>query len=41
MDVADALHLALCDKAARFLTFDDALARRASKLGANPPISAP
>jgi predicted nucleic acid-binding protein len=41
MDIADALHLALCDKAARFLTFDDAFARRASKIGANPPISVP
>ena len=41
MDVADALHLALSDKAARFLTFDAALARSAAKLGARPPVSAP
>lgn len=41
MDIADALHLALCDRADRFLTFDDALARRGARLGAKPPISAP
>lgn len=41
MDIADAFHLALSAKASRFLTFDAALARRASKLGAQPPASAP
>lgn len=41
MDIADALHLALCDRAARFLTFDVALARRAARLGAKPPASTP
>jgi len=41
VDVADALHLALSDKAARFLTFDAALARGAAGLGARPPVSAP
>ena len=41
MDVADAFHLALSDKAAKFLTFDATLARRAARLGATPPTSAP
>ena len=41
MDVADAMHLALSDKAARFLTFDSALSRRAAKLETQPPASAP
>ncbi len=41
MDVADALHLALSGKATKFLTFDKTLARRASRLGAQPPASAP
>ena len=41
MDMADALHLALSDKAACFLTFDAALVRSAVKLGALPPVSAP
>lgn len=41
MDVADALHLALSGKATKFLTFDAALARRAARLGARPPASAP
>ena len=41
MDVADAFHLALSGKASRFLSFDAALARRADKLGARPPASAP
>ena len=41
MDVADALHLALSGKATKFLTFDTALARRAARLGAQPPASAP
>jgi len=41
MDIADAFHLALSGKASRFLSFDAALARRADKLGARPPASAP
>lgn len=41
MDIADAFHLALSGKASRFLTFDAALARRARKLGTQPPASAP
>jgi predicted nucleic-acid-binding protein len=41
MDVADALHLALSAKATKFLTFDTTLARRAARLGAQPPASAP
>ncbi len=41
MDIADAFHLALSGKASRFLTFDAALARRAGKLGTQPPASAP
>ncbi len=41
MDVADALHLALSGKAARFLTFDATLARQAARLGARPVASAP
>ena len=41
MDIADAFHLALSDKTAKFLTFDAAFARRAAKLGATPPALAP
>lgn len=41
MGIADALHLAQCDKAEGFLTFDDALTRRARKLAAKPAIMAP
>ena len=41
MDIADALHLALSGKATKFLTFDTTLARRAARLGAQPPASAP
>ena len=41
MDIADAFHLALSGKASRFLTLDAALARRAGKLGTQPPASAP
>lgn len=41
MDVADALHLALSGNATKFLTFDTTLARRAARLGARPPASAP
>ena len=41
LDVADALHLALSGKATKFLTFDTTLARRAARLGAHPPASAP
>jgi len=39
--VADALHLALSDKASQFLTFDEALTRRAAKLGAQPASASP
>lgn len=41
MELADAFHLALSGKASRFLSFDDALVRRARRLGAQPPASAP
>lgn len=41
LDMADALHLALSDKASRFLTFDEALTRRATKLGAQPAVASP
>ena len=41
MDVADALHMALSGRTRKFLTFDMTLARRAAKLGAQPPASAP
>jgi predicted nucleic acid-binding protein len=41
MDIADAFHLTLSGKAARFLTFDTTLARCAGKLGAQPRASAP
>jgi predicted nucleic-acid-binding protein len=41
MDVADALHLALSGNATKFLTFDTTLARRAARLGTQPPASAP
>lgn len=41
LDIADALHLALSDKASHFLSFDEALARRAAKLGARPAVTSP
>jgi predicted nucleic-acid-binding protein len=41
MDLADALHLVLSGKAARFATFDEALVKQARKLGVQPPVSAP
>ena len=41
LDLADALHLALSDKASHFLTFDEALVRRATKLGAQPALASP
>ena len=41
LDIADALHLALSGKASRFVTFDAVLARRAARLGTQPPASAP
>ncbi len=41
MDLADALHLVLSGKAERFATFDEALVKRARKLGVQPPVSAP
>lgn len=41
MDLADALHLVLSGKAERFVTFDEALVKRARKLRVRPPVSAP
>ena len=41
LDLADALHLALSDNSTRFLTLDQALARRANKLGAQPAVASP
>ena len=41
IDVADALHLALSPGASRFLTFVAALARTATRIGAQPPASTP
>ncbi len=41
MDFADALHLALSGKAARFLTFDATLVRHAGKLDTRPPATTP
>jgi predicted nucleic acid-binding protein len=41
VDVADAFHLALSDKATTFFTFDATLARRATKLGVRPSVLAP
>ena len=41
LDLADALHLALSDKVSYFLTFDEALRRRATKLGAHPAVTSP
>jgi predicted nucleic-acid-binding protein len=41
LDLANALHLALSDKASYFLTFDEALMRRATKLGAQPAVAPP
>ncbi len=41
MDIADALHLAASGSAAAFASFDRALAKRAVKLRAQPPIVQP
>jgi predicted nucleic-acid-binding protein len=41
MDFADALHLASSGHADRFLTFDVSMRRRASSLGARPPVVRP
>lgn len=41
MDFADALHLASSSHADAFLTFDVAMRRKASALGAKPPVIAP
>ena len=41
VDIADAFHLALSDKATMFFTFDATLARRATKLGVRPSVMAP
>lgn len=38
MDFADALHLASSTAASAFVTFDAALARRASQVQATPPV---
>ncbi len=41
MDVADAFHLADAEEARALASFDEALARRASALGASPAVVAP
>ncbi len=41
VDIADAFHLALSDKATMFFTFDATLVRRATKLGIQPSVLAP
>ena len=41
MDLADALHLASSAAATEFATFDRRLARRATRLGAKPPVRIP
>ena len=41
LEVADALHLALSAKAARFLSFDRDLAKRVARAGAQPLVAAP
>jgi predicted nucleic-acid-binding protein len=41
MDLADALHLASSSHTQAFLTFDVAMRRRASTLGATPPVVSP
>lgn len=41
MDLADALHLASSAHTQAFMTFDVAMRRRASTLGATPPVVAP
>jgi predicted nucleic acid-binding protein len=38
LEVADALHLALCDRAERFVSFDDHLIRLSRKLSTNPIV---
>jgi predicted nucleic-acid-binding protein len=41
LDFADAFHLALSERAEKFLSFDANLSRRAARLGARPPVAAP
>lgn len=41
LDFADAFHLALSERAGKFLSFDANLARRAGRLGTRPPVTAP
>jgi predicted nucleic-acid-binding protein len=41
LDFADALHLALSGLCRELATFDDRFAKRATRLGLRPPISAP
>ena len=41
LDLADALHLALSDKASRFVTFDAALSSGAARLETQPPVGEP
>ena len=41
LDFADAFHLALSERAGKFLSFDGNLARRAARLGARPAVAAP
>ena len=41
LDFADAFHLALSERAEKFLSFDANLSRRAARLGARPPVASP
>jgi predicted nucleic acid-binding protein len=41
LDIADAFHLALSERADRFLSFDANLLRRAARLGARPAVASP
>jgi predicted nucleic acid-binding protein len=41
LDLADALHVARASHATQFATFDAKLAKRATKLGAIPPVRVP
>jgi predicted nucleic-acid-binding protein len=41
MDFADALHLAVCDAASAFVSFDRDLAKVAKRAGAKPDVAVP
>jgi predicted nucleic acid-binding protein len=41
LDIADAFHLALSERADKFLSFDANLSRRAARLGARPAVASP